>query len=60
MPILSFIDVTTIHVEFRSHVCLKFFVTVRLFNRSFKALAEIVLCVLLLLLLLLLSAYTLY
>jgi len=24
MPTLNFIDVTTIHVEFRYHVCLKF------------------------------------
>jgi len=51
MPSLSFIDLTTIHVEFRFHVCLKFLLTVRLFNRSFKALVEIVLR-------LLLSAYT--
>ena len=42
MPTLTFIDGTSIHVEFRFHVCLKFFVNVRLVKRSFKALAEIV------------------
>ena len=42
MPSPSFIDGTTIHVEFRFHVCLKFFVIVRLFKCSLKALAEIV------------------
>lgn len=42
MPTRSFIDVTTIHVEFLFHVCLNFFVAVRLFNRSFKTIAEIV------------------
>jgi hypothetical protein len=42
MPTVSFIDGTTIHVEFFFRVLPKLYVTVRLFNRNFKANTEIV------------------